>query len=79
MARSSGLLVTVMLPWVNCWLIAAIWVPMPTWVLPPPSDAAKTSAKAVVADLKPTVPELAMLLPTESSALADALSPLNPC
>src|SRR5687767_1570529 len=76
---SSGLLVTVMLPWVNsCWT-AATFVPIPTLPAPAPaSELAKTSAKTAREILKPTVFEFATLLPTMSRFLAEALRPESP-
>ena len=80
MAMSRVLLVVVMLPWVYCWKTDDSDVPMPTCDAPLPlRDAAYTSAKWPLDDLKPTVLLLATLLPTTSSALEDAFSPLKPC
>jgi hypothetical protein len=48
MAMSSGLLVTEMLPWVNCWTMVDTREPSPIGAAPAPfSEAAKTSANCV--------------------------------
>ncbi|MNT62485.1 hypothetical protein D3C72_2002100 [compost metagenome] len=60
-------------PTVKRWLMAATFTPRPT------RELAYTSANDVVDDLKPTVPELAMLLPMTSRFCAAAFKPLNPC
>ena len=77
---SSGLLVLVMLPWVNCWATAATLEPMPTWVAdaPPASELAKTSANCAFELLKPTMLALATLLPITSRSLEAEFRPLSP-
>ena len=78
-AMSSGLLVTEMLPWVNCWATLASFEPMPIWPAPAPvSEFANTSANWAWAPLKPTTEALATLLPITSRFLLDVFSPLNP-
>jgi hypothetical protein len=53
--------VLVIVPIAKFWLMAATWVPSPT------REFAYTSAKDAEDDLKPTVAELAILLPMTSS------------
>ena len=77
MARSSGLELIWIVPWVKSGLIAATLTPRPIWRgLVPPVDAVGAEpmlcvcrncvAKSTSDSLKPTVFELATLLPTTS-------------
>ncbi|CPL34710.1 Uncharacterised protein [Bordetella pertussis] len=61
------------LPTVKRWLMALTFTPRPT------RELAYTSANEAAPDLKPTVPELAMLLPITSRFCEAAFRPLNPC
>src|SRR5690625_6728769 len=73
MAMSNWFPVVLTLPTAKRWLTLATCTPRPT------RELAYTSAKVAEAALKPTVPELAMLLPIMSSDCEAALSPLKPC
>src|SRR6195952_1587371 len=81
-ARSSGLPVGVMLPWLNCCATAATCTPMPACVLfeaEPVIAAAYMSANSARDDFSPYVLELATLLPITSRFFDAALKPDRPC
>src|SRR5690606_32407309 len=73
MAMSNWLPVPATVPMVKRWLTRDTWVPRPT------RELAYTSANEAEDDLKPTVPELAILLPMMSRSCAAAFRPLSPC
>src|SRR5450759_4237683 len=81
-ARSSGLPVGVMLPWVNCCDTVATCTPMPAWMLAeadPVIAAAYMSANSTRDDFSPKVLELATLLPITSRFFDAAVKPDKPC
>jgi hypothetical protein len=72
MATSSGRLLVCVTPCVKFCVTPATEAPRPT------REPAYTSWKVAAADLKPTVLELAMLLPMTSRLAAATPSPLMP-
>src|SRR5690606_32546342 len=78
MARSRLLPVWLMLPWVNCWAMAAVRTPAPATLPPVPRmEAEYTSANSAREALKPVVATLAMLLPVTARSLLAAARPLS--
>ena len=75
-ATSSGLLVAVILPWVNCCATVASLVPIPTWLAPPPdSEAANTSANCACDALKPTVARVGHVIADHIQILGGCIQP----